>query len=492
MDEILSSPVGKRAADIAARCSAWPVPWLVAGAMGVLGLALARISLLNGVMLVGMSALAVGTLIEPLVGVGAALLVGPLWAWLRAFMPQVPPLIGQDIFFLAIYAWLIQGLLHRRVLLPAMPFTLPVLGFMLAGLLSLWHATDTWMGFLEWGKWGQVLLMALLVYDRLQLPHASRRVSWLLGAVALTAGFQALVGLWQFSGHCHVPSAFRIGGHFYRAYGTFEQPNPFAGFLGITGAILSGWLLGRVRGGDRSLLTWGIGLTVGSVLAALLASWSRGAWLGFAAASLVMLVLFPRRRTWGLLLGLGVIGLGLGAYLSGLLPPSLAARMTGFLSYTHFEDVRGVAINDVNFAVIERMAHWQAALAMWRTHFWLGVGLGCYEAAYPAYRLLNWPLPLGHAHNFYLNLLAETGLIGLSAYLWLLGDLWGRLAHAAERLSGWRWGLAVGLLGAWTHFAVHDLVDNLLVNNVHLLLGVMIALSAWLVSIVAGQDNLRG
>lgn len=39
----------------------------------------------------------------------------------------------------------------------------------------------------------------------------------------------------------------------------------------------------------------------------------------------------------------------------------------------------------------------------------------------------------------------------------------------------------LGLAGAWTHFCVHNLVDNILVNNVHLHLGVMFALSAWVV-----------
>ncbi len=468
------------------------LPVLIALVCGMLALLVARISLLNSVMLLGLIALTVGSLREPLIGVGAALFLGPLWAWLRAFMPQVPPLIGQDVFFLAVASWLLHGLYHRRLQIPAMPFWLPASLFLLAGLLSLWNATDIWVGFWEWGKWGQVLLMALLVYDRLQLPQASRRVALLLGAVMATAVFQSLVGLWQFSGHCHVPENFAIGSHFYRAYGTFEQPNPFAGFLGITGALLGGWFLGQLREAPRAARSWVTGLSVGLILAALLASWSRGAWMGFSAAALVMIALLPRHQWQRALLILGVIGGGLALYFSGLLPPSIMARMTGFLSYTRFEDVRGVGINNTNYAVIERMAHWQAALAMWREHFWLGVGLGCYEAAYPAYRLLNWPLALGHAHNFYLNLLAETGLIGLSAYVSMLGSFFVRLWRATDKLSGWQWGLAVGLLGAWTHYAVHDLVDNLLVNNVHLLLGVMVALSAWLISLIAGQDDLRG
>ena len=50
---------------------------------------------------------------------------------------------------------------------------------------------------------------------------------------------------------------------------------------------------------------------------------------------------------------------------------------------------------------------------------WLGVGFGNYGAAYEEYALINWPDPLGHAHNYYLNLVAEIGFIGLGAYLLL-------------------------------------------------------------------------
>ena len=61
---------------------------------------------------------------------------------------------------------------------------------------------------------------------------------------------------------------------------------------------------------------------------------------------------------------------------------------------------------------------------------WLGVGLGGYEIAYSEYRLANWPESLGHAHNFYLNMLAETGIFGLAAYLVLCVVLLWRSWHA--------------------------------------------------------------
>ena len=111
-------------------------------------------------------------------------------------------------------------------------------------------------------------------------------------------------------------------------------------------------------------------------------------------------------------------------------------------------------------------------------HPWLGVGLGNYEAAYPDFRLIFWRFPLGHAHNFYLNVLAETGIFGLIAFgtTWLLivGFTWRARAHPDPQAHL----LAAGLLGAWGYLAVHSLTDNLFVNNLFLHIGSMLGLVA--------------
>jgi O-antigen ligase len=138
-----------------------------------------------------------------------------------------------------------------------------------------------------------------------------------------------------------------------------------------------------------------------------------------------------------------------------------------------FEDMRGVDITAENYPVVERLAHWQAALNMAVDHPWLGVGFGNYEIAYPQYRLFNWDEPLGHAHNYYLNILAEAGLLGLLAY----GNVWAviiwitwRARKHPDILSRF---IIIGLLGSWTYLLVHSMFDNLYVNNLFLHLGTM-------------------
>jgi hypothetical protein len=59
-----------------------------------------------------------------------------------------------------------------------------------------------------------------------------------------------------------------------------------------------------------------------------------------------------------------------------------------------------------------RLCLWSAAIGMWRDNFWWGAGPGHYDYRFPAYRSEMIQLRPGHAHNDYLNLLADWGTAG--------------------------------------------------------------------------------
>jgi putative inorganic carbon (HCO3(-)) transporter len=495
------------------RTLAWggPLITLLALALALTaGLLLVRLTVLDGVLFVVLAIIGMATVIEPLVGVAAALFLGPLRAYLSAEVPQIPAQIGQVFVALAIAAWLAQGLAGREIRIPnplsrhrehrGSPLQLALVAFLGAALLSLWDAVGSERvgspllvyGVPELIKWVQILLLFLFVSQHL----TPQRLPWLLGALLLTGLFQASVGVWQFVLRGEGPEHFAIvADRFYRAYGTFEQPNPYAGYIGMTLALVVGALWGILTDkgtrGKRGLLVFlsPCLLVALAMLAALGMSWSRGAWLGFGATVLAMAIALPRKAHWGLLLVAVLLVAVLGLYTTGLLPASVEARLIGFADYVRFEDVRGVGINDANYAVIERLAHWQAALAMFRHNLWTGVGLGCYEPAYRDFALINWPIALGHAHNYYLNVAAETGLIGLVAYLLLWAAVFWQTWRATRRAQGFLRGLAIGLLGAWTHLSVHHFLDNLYVNNVHLHIGVLLGLLAFIIQQTQETSN---
>jgi tetratricopeptide (TPR) repeat protein len=94
----------------------------------------------------------------------------------------------------------------------------------------------------------------------------------------------------------------------------------------------------------------------------------------------------------------------------------------------------GSILDPENATARVRLLIWRGALELIGRHPLLGVGLGNFEFAYAEVRsVAEWTLSrrdiVDDAHNEYLHLTAETGLLGLAAFLWLL---W-RAARAARK-----------------------------------------------------------
>jgi O-antigen ligase len=61
------------------------------------------------------------------------------------------------------------------------------------------------------------------------------------------------------------------------------------------------------------------------------------------------------------------------------------------------------------FSFIRRMAYWQDAIIMIKTFFFTGIGLGNFNTPFSRY-----------AHNSYLQIWAEMGILGIVSFLWLV------------------------------------------------------------------------
>jgi putative inorganic carbon (hco3(-)) transporter len=410
----------------------------------------------------------------------------------RLGYPTIPLDIGQWLVLAFLVSWVIHLLRSKRLpffiqlsetrtLAPLIPLALFVAAAGLSGFTAL--SLTAWLT--EWSKWLQIALIALITVDLVRQHNRQRVVDLLI----LAGCANALIGIYQYfggSGALHL----LINERNFRSFGTFGQPNPFGGFMGILfplafasgcAALLASYNALKLRHYIRLRITL-VKVVVYGAAAALMAvalymSWSRGAWLGFGVALAVMIFALPRRFLHSLLLALVVAILGGALLTSGRLPASLTARLATITQdIFDVQDVRGVDIDPANYAVIERLAHWQAAINMATESPWLGVGLGNYEVAYAQHRLINWKFALGHAHNMYLNMLAESGFIGLVTYAaFIFATLW--YAWRVRQHPDYRARLlAVGILGVWTYMIVHSLTDNLYVNNMFIHLSVTIGL----------------
>ncbi|MGB5050686.1 MAG: hypothetical protein WBO46_17200, partial [Caldilineaceae bacterium] len=232
-------------------------------------------------------------------GVASALIVlrRPWLAWLgiALLLPftsgiKAGPLSVTDLLLAgAIALWFADGVRRGSVRLDPSPLAGWVAPYLAALLLSTYSAVNLTEAAAEVIKWTELLLVVWLVGSTLT-PGQSR---WLVLALLAGGALQGLLGVYQFLFRIG-PDTFVLLDRFMRAAGSFHQPNPYAGYLGLTLPVavslaLWGWQRlasfstpGQKR---RNALVWALlysGLT-GTIGAGLLASWSRGGWLGAAA-----------------------------------------------------------------------------------------------------------------------------------------------------------------------------------------------------------------
>jgi len=464
------------------------VGWdLVLGSFLAVGLALAiaLLPLTWTVLLVLGGVILLVTLVEPQLGLVFLVVAVPFGTIRQVRLGVMNVGLTEALVLLVAGAWLMRLVLRREGVshrVPRLALLWPLVIFIGALLLSLLVTWSLQYSIKELLKWFEVLLVYLLV----ALGVSGRWARALILTIVVAGGLAASHGIYQFLFQVG-PEGFILFGRFMRAYGTFEQPNPYGGYLGLTLPVALGLAVVAALGLGRWSRSWRwftlavTGICAALMLAALVMSWSRGAWLGFGAAVAGMVVALVVKSGRGAVLSVMPAALVAYALLAGGLaqvPPSLAQRFSDFVPYLGVSDVRGAEITDANFAVLERVAHWQAAWQMWTDHPWLGVGIGNYEPVYPRYALPQWPLPLGHAHNYYLNIAAETGVIGLGAYLLLWCAALFQTWRAVRRASGWELGVALGVLGVVIHLSVHNFVDNLYVHGIYLQLAVLLGLVA--------------
>lgn len=191
-----------------------------------------------------------------------------------------------------------------------------------------------------------------------------------------------------------------------RINGLTENPNLY-GAGAVMGAVLAGLLGGRSLG--LLSIVFGLGMVA--------LSNSRAAWLGLLGATpLWFSHLTPRWRYISLILGGVCVALAL---YFGL--PSRLERLA--------------TVTDLGYVNNQsRLEIWAIAWKAFLNHALTGIGMGEFQAYYTEHRPINALEPAAsHAHNLFLQLLAEMGLLGLFGFL----VLWGAVVWEVWRLRQW-------------------------------------------------------
>lgn len=446
------------------------------------------------------------TIIEPAFGLYAAILSVPVQE-----VVHLPAglTVTQAVVFLAFSTWMLRVLAHpeRKLGLRLLAPWLLFLGVQVASIVFTPYSKIE--GLLQFARWVASFLAFVLALGTI----TDRRRAWgLLIALLLGPVIAALIGLFQFV-TASAPASFLIlGGRFARAYATFGKPNPFAGYLNMSwplAVVLAGFFISAKKRENLELRTKNLTeeqtnkgtkhkntppSVLGSrflvlvftgfallLLAGLFASYSRGGWIGAIAGAGVLAIVAGRRTAalFGLVVIVGLLVGLLGA--SSLLPAALTDRLQTITNNLRIFDAGQVSVTPDNFAIVERMAHWQAGWRMFQSNPLFGVGAGNFNVAYPDFFVAPWATSQGHAHNYYIHTLAEGGIFGLLSYLLLIGAMLREALRARWRLHGTVWGMAgAGVCGIIAAVAGHNIFENLHVLN----MGIQLS-GVWALSIIA-------
>jgi O-antigen ligase len=257
----------------------------------------------------------------------------------------------------------------------------------------------------------------------------------------------------------------------HRSAGTICHPNPYAMYLSAMMSFALALLFSRAKVLYKAC--GGVVLCIGAL--GLAFSLSRGGWIGFLAAGLLTLGVALRGRRLkirtAILIGvMAIISLALVSTSTDLLRTRLTTGDQG--------------------AALSRIVLVKGALDIIQDHPLMGVGVNNYSLVMPQYDRAS--VRAWHStaivHTLPLLVAAETGLIGLGAFLWFFASMWARAWRAAKRaMDETLWIASVGAFAAIVVLFLHSLVDYALVACLPLFV------QLWLVAgLTAGLGSVRG
>ena len=294
--------------------------------------------------------------------------------------------------------WLVR---KPKVLWP--PLGWAVLAFVLYAIWRYFTADIEYVARWELLRIGLYALVYFAVVNNLHGQEATKWISFtLIGVATATSAYAG----WQY---LHNSSLVwnEISPYPGRASGTYISPNHFGGFLEMVLPLGIAFLLvGRIHIVTRLLL----GYATLVMAAGLTVTLSRGAWIGAAVGIFLLLGILITQRAyrWRAVLLLACLLIGGGVFVKVYFSKSV-----GYMT-------RVASPNDAvpaNVDLYSRFEMWHAAWTMWQSHLWQGVGPGMYDYRFREYRPVSIQLRPDHAHNDYLNLLADWGALGAAIVL---------------------------------------------------------------------------
>jgi putative inorganic carbon (hco3(-)) transporter len=320
--------------------------------------------------------------------------------------------------------------------------------FVLAGLISTVIASDKVHAF---GMFVVLFIQPILCYlPAKYILREEKSKNIFLKTIAGIIFIASLYGIFQYFTLTGLPSDW-WGNNVEpkRAISFFGHPNTFALWLTPLLALLLPFTFFE---NNKKLRTfYGSALVVG--LVALILSGTRGAWIGFIAATGLFVLLSKNRKVVYSAIILGILTI-------------FVVASTPNLRYRVILPFKGEK------STVSRFSLWHTANKMIKDSPLLGKGLYGYQNNFEKYNTDPGLAPINHPHNIFLTFWVETGLLGLVSFLII--NIYVGWHAFRNRQNPLKFGLLLFLIAIF----VHGLADSPYIIN-------SLALTYWLVLALA-------
>jgi len=301
-----------------------------------------------------------------------------------------------------------------------------------------------------WTKIAALHFFALLIFFAALLTYtdSAKRLRKIVSVItifgfvfAFFAILQAVLSPNKIYGIYEVPYA--------NPFGSFVNRHNFAAYMEMTLCLPLGLMFVGAVGKDRRLLY----VTAIALMGiALLLSGSRGGLVSLLAAVFFLVILTTKTKNYSqfaLKIGLAVLLMAtiiVGSILIG-----------GESSLTRFAETA----NSQDFST-SRTHIWSVTLKIILNTLPFGAGLGAFRVAYTPFDSLNGLERVEQAHNDYLEVLANAGIVGLVIGVFFIYQLFRTGLENAKTSNTYRRGVCVGALAGCFAILVHSLFDFVL------------------------------
>ncbi|MBI5873587.1 MAG: O-antigen ligase family protein [Candidatus Omnitrophica bacterium] len=316
----------------------------------------------------------------------------------------------------------------------------------------------------------KLALYVLLYFSVIKSLHDEKRIKGFVFILVFSAAIVSVDGLYQlmqgkdwFSGRA-LMSYPQLD--IKRITSSFHQ----AGSLGIYIGLVLPLALSLFLFYSSRLTKWLLGISICLMLPVLILTYAPGAALGLYAAIIIMAIC--KRKWW--LVALLLVGLIFGFF---LLPESLTSWPHGGF----FTSIAG------------RINMWKTALKIIQVHPFIGSGLHSFSINYENFCLPGQPhcgAGAPYAHNMYLQMAAEIGLLGLGVFIWILAFTFKKLFNIFKSASSTSFmkALSLGLTAGMAAYLTHGILESsIYTSQGALLFWTMLGLSHGLISLMTLQ-----